>query len=184
MAEKLRQFWKKDDGAVAIEFAFHFFPVTICMIGVFETIWMMVIQNDMSRAAADVSRTIRVGGAYKAGSNPPEPWEYADLKNAYCARLWVITCDNASVFDVRELSNYGDAWDVDRDNPAFNTTTRTLSQDDVPALNFGGPSSVVLFRVYGAFPGLARLWNPGLAHLADGRTLIRVTELFVNEPYK
>ena len=206
--EKIISFSKDETGAVALEFAVHFFPVTIAMIGIFETIWILMVQNDMGRAAAETARYMRLGIAVNAAG---VSWDETELRTRFCNNLWIVSCDNPlhprhpMAFEVRVLDTLGEAasqpisdilqtvTDTDSDHNSYTyMTMNSLIDPDAygkPALwdedtESMTESSVVLFRVYMAFPALARLWDPAIAHTRDGRSILSVTQIFTTEPYK
>ena len=199
--EKFNFFLKDETGAVAIEFAVQFFPVTIAMIGIFETVWIMMVHNDMGRAAAETGRYMRMGMTYSESGGVRTGWTPADLQTKFCNSLWIVQCKPSMppVFEVRVLNTLADAKNQSIFDAVSNTTPVTMNNvigHEDAAFPYGKAAnwddttdcmtehSVVLFRVYMAFPALARLWNPSLANTSDGKTVISVAHLFTNEPYE
>lgn len=191
MKNRISCFWSDNSGAVAIEFAASFLPVTIALIGTFETAWMMMVQNDMSRAAAETARYIRLGVARN--------WTVDQIRTEYCSHLWVVSCQTADIkIELHEMDTIAQASDAASGNTILSGSGNTRSVGNnacfkadgtsctrlgSPALASGSTGSVMLMKVYGQFPGLARLWSPFLWHTSSGATILRVTQLFTTEPY-
>lgn len=189
--ERVKLFLKEESGEVAIEFAFTFLPVTIALIGTFETAWMMLVRNNMGNAASEIARSIRTGTNISAATG--RPWNMQELKAKYCSLLYTVRCDlvfiRLTTMDtIGEAAGKGTGIQISRggswsvsDNCGAGSASSSCNYGS-PASESGTPGSVVLFSAYATYPGLARFWNPALAHTSDGKSILMTSQLFTNEP--
>lgn len=169
-------FWRANDGAMAIEFAFVAVPFIALLIGIMELGMIFMVSISLENATAQAARRIRTG-ELTAVSAGQEAASLAAFKTEVCDNMgWLAAdCQSGLTVDVRTFTTFSG---VTLPNPvsggAFNPG----------ALGFkpGVACDIVLVRAWYQWPLIAPLMHQGLVRI-PGKTLVTSAATFKNEPY-
>ncbi len=172
-ARRLRRLARREDGAVAVEFALVAAPFLALLFAIMETAMIFFAGQTLETATADTSRLIMTGQAQSQG------YQMTEFKNALCSRIYgMFDCANKIKIDVRTIgtTSFGSA-----------NTSKPISNGKVDSDNFGfkpgGPGCIVITKVMYEWPVFVSLLGLNLADLANGKRLLMATAAFRNEPY-
>ena len=172
-ARRLRRLARREDGAVAVEFALVAAPFLGLLFAIMETSVIFFAGQTLETATADTSRLIMTGQAQSQG------FQMTEFKNALCSRIYgLFDCANKIKIDVRTIgtSSFGSA-----------NTGKPISSGKVDSDNFGfkpgGPGCIVVTKVMYEWPVFVSLLGLNLADLSNGTRLLMATAAFRNEPY-
>jgi len=173
-------FWRRQDGAAAVEFALIATPFLALIFAIIESALVFFAGQSLETTVAAASRQIMTGQAmttaYSSGGSAP--WSAADFKNAVCAQL-------STMFDCSHLyvsaQTYTDFSSANTSTPVQNGTV-TVDYNNLP-FNTGGPGSIVVVQLYYEWPIYVSLLSDNLANVGSNRLLV-ATSVFMNEPYQ
>ncbi len=166
-----RRFVRRQDGAAAVEFALVAAPFLALIFAILETAFVFFAGQTLEATAADSARLIMTGQAQTSG------FSKADFKNAVCARVFgLFDCANGMQVDVKTYSNFAS---VDNTSPIKNGLLDTSNIGYTP----GGPSCIVVVKLYYQWPIYVPLLGDSLSNLSGNKRLLVATSVFRNEPY-
>ena len=164
--------YRNEGGATAIEFAMVA-PVFLFLAFVIaELALLFIVEELMDRAVKDTARLVRTGQVHAAKMDKKE------FHEALCGRIVaLIDCQSKSFyFDVTAYDSFAT---VDTTPPI----NKGGSFKGGGKTDFGGPSDIVVLRVYYQWPTSPILGELSLANLENGRRLIGSMAAFRNEPF-
>ena len=168
----VRRFARKDDGAVAVEFAMVAAPCLALVFAILETAIIFFAGQVLETATADSARLVMTGQAQKQG------FSQAQFKEQVCARVFgMFDCINGIKVDVRTYAAFSGA---NVSKPIDGSGNVSLT----PAYQPGGPGDIVVVRLLYEWPVYVSLLGLNLADLSGGKRLIMATAAFRNEPYQ
>lgn len=166
----LRRFGRDNRGSNAVEFGVLAAPFFGLLIAIFESAMILLGQQATEIATLDAARLVRTGQA--------QNFTVEQFRSAVCSNLSaVVSCSNVNI-DVRTY-------------PDFGSITTGLDQilqeqangNDPLEFQVGGPSSIVMVRVFSVLPSLTSGLGLGQGHAPGGGHVIASTTIFRNEPY-
>src|SRR5262249_699058 len=171
---RLRRLARREDGAVAVEFALVAAPFLALLFAIMETSLIFFAGQTLETATADTSRLIMTGQAQSQG------YQMTEFKNSLCSRIYgLFDCANKIKIDVRTIgtSSFGSA-----------NTSKPIANGQVDGNNFdfkpGGPGCIVITKVMYEWPVYVSLLGlNNLADLSSGKRLLMATAAFRNEPF-
>ncbi len=168
-----RRFMRRQDGAVAVEFALILLPFLALMFGIMETALVFFADQTLETAVADSARLIKTGQAQTQNLTAQT------FKNQVCARIYgLFNCANGVYVDVETYSSFGSITNT----PPLDNTGKLVTSNFV--YQPGGPGDIVVVRLYYQWPIYVSLMNLGnLANMSNNSRLLVATAAFVNEPY-
>jgi hypothetical protein len=166
----LRAFGKRNDGAVAVEFAIVAAPFLALLFAILETAFVFFASQTLETAAADSARLIMTGQAQTQGFNQ------SAFKDAVCTKIYGLF-DCASGMNV-DVQKYTDFASVDLSRPVD-------AEGKVKAGSYdpGGPCEIVVVRLIYEFPVHLAFLGFNLADMNGSKRLLVATSVFRNEPY-
>jgi Flp pilus assembly protein TadG len=165
-----RRFLRREDGSVAIEFAFVAMPFFALLVATIETSLVFFAGQTLETAVADSSRLIMTQQAQK------QNYDYAAFKSQVCARIYALfDCSNGIKLDVRTASAFSS---VDTTKPLDANGNLQIGQ----TYNPGGPGDIVVVRVVYQWPIWAQFFGINLTDMAGNSKLLMATAVFRNEP--
>jgi Flp pilus assembly protein TadG len=178
-----RRFMRRQDGAVAVEFALILLPFLALMFGIMETSLVFFADQTLETAVADSARLIMTGQAQNGA------WQPADFKQRVCARIYgLFTCDSSAFVSSSTSPN---VYVNVQTYSSFGGITYTPPLDRNGNLdssgfgyNTGGPGNIVVVQLFYQWPIFVSLMNLGsLSNMAAHSRLLVATAAFRNEPY-
>jgi Flp pilus assembly protein TadG len=167
----LRAFRRRDDGAVAVEFAFVLAPFLAVLFAIMETAMVFFAGQTLETAVADSSRLILTGQAQNGGLTQET------FKNAVCARIYgLFDCGEGITVDVQKYTAFADA---DLSRPVDDEGNVKPG-----GYNPGGPCEIVVVRLIYQFPVYLSMMGFDLADMSGNKRLLVATSVFRNEPYQ
>ncbi|MGD9768728.1 MAG: TadE/TadG family type IV pilus assembly protein [Pseudolabrys sp.] len=168
----LRRFIRHQDGTSAIEFALVAVPFIALMFAIIETALVFFAGQTLEAAAATASRLILTGQAQSQGLSANA------FKTKVCAQLTVMfDCTGGVYVDVKTYTNFAS---TNMSSPVSNGNFDSSALTYTP----GGPSDIVVMKLYYQWPIYVSLLNTGFANLNGNKRLLVATSAFRNEPYK
>jgi Flp pilus assembly protein TadG len=170
LAQLVRRFGRKQDGAVAIEFAIVALPFIWLLLIVFEAAAMLFTDIAIQNGLTDTARLIRTGQAQTQSMNATK------FKQIMCANIAsYIDCSKIRV-DISKSATL----------PITGVNMMTVNDTTPQSYQVGGPSEWVMVQARYDW----KLFIPGISQLsnysnASGVKMRRLTAgaLFRNEPY-
>ncbi|HVX98816.1 MAG TPA: TadE/TadG family type IV pilus assembly protein [Pseudorhodoplanes sp.] len=167
------RFARRNDGAVAVEFALVAAPFLALVFAIIETAVVFFAGQTLETAVADSARLIMTGQAQTAGFTQQQ------FKDQVCSRIYgLFNCSSGVAVDVRTYSSFSSinlSKPIDA-NGNLDTSKFTYSP--------GGPGDIVVVRLYYQWPVYVSLLGLNLADLSGNKRLIVATAAFRNEPYQ
>jgi Flp pilus assembly protein TadG len=168
----LRRFLRHQDGTSAVEFGLVALPFIALLFAIIETAIVFFAGQALEAAAADTSRLILTGQAQSQNLTA------STFKTQVCNRLTALfDCNGGIYVDVKNYTNFSSA---NTTSPVVNGTLNTSGMTFSP----GGPSSIVVMRLYYQWPIYVSLLNAGISDLNGNKKLLVATAAFRNEPYQ
>ncbi len=168
----LRRFGRKNDGAVAIEFALVAAPFLALVFAIIETAVVFFAGQALETAVADSSRLIMTGQAQTAG------YSQQQFKDQVCARIYgLFNCSAGVYVDVKTYTSFSSinlSKPIDANGNMTNNFTYTP----------GGPGDIVVVRLLYQWPVYVSLLGLNIGDLSGNKRLIVATAAFRNEPYQ
>lgn len=166
----LRSFGRRNDGTVAIEYAFVLGPFLLMLLAIMQTALVFFAGQTLETAVASSARLILTGQAQTSGMNQ------ASFKAAVCARIFgLFDCQNGVTVDVQKYSTFASA---DLNRPVDSQGKVKPGQ-----YNPGGPCEIVVVRLIYEFP-VVSMAGFDLSDMKNGKRLLVATTVFRNEPYQ
>lgn len=100
LARLAHRFSRRDDGAVAVEFALVFVPFIVLLLAIIQTAFVFFATETLETATADSARLIMTGQAQNAG------WSQANFKDQVCSRIYGLFDCNQLYVDVQTYSSF------------------------------------------------------------------------------
>ena len=168
-----RRFWSADKGATAVEFALVATPFLMLLFGIMELAVIFLVTASLENATQQATRTIRTG-ELQGGSTPTA----ASFKATLCDNFGFLQsdCQSNVYVDVREFNSF---QTVSQTNPVVNGNFNQNALTFDPA----GPNCIVVATTYYVWPLFVPMMNQALVRINGGKTLIRSTSAFRNEPF-
>jgi Flp pilus assembly protein TadG len=167
-----RRFTRQQDGSAAVEFALVAAPFLALLFAIIETAVVFFASQVLETAAGDSARLILTGQAQKQGM------DQASFKQAVCTKIYgLFDCQNGVQVDVKTFSTFSS---VSLQSPVNAQGTMTNNFTYQP----GGPSQIVVVRLFYQWPVYVSLLGFNLADMAGGKRLLAATVAFRNEPYQ
>jgi Flp pilus assembly protein TadG len=168
-----RRFMRRQDGAVAVEFALILLPFLALMFGIMETALVFFADQTLETAVADSARLIMTGQAQTQSLNA------TTFKNAVCARIYgLFDCQNGVYVNVQTYSSFGGITYT----PPLDTNGNLVTSNFV--YQPGGPGDIVVVRLYYQWPIYVSLMSLSqLSNMSNHNRLLVATAAFRNEPY-
>jgi Flp pilus assembly protein TadG len=156
-----RRFMRRQDGAVAVEFALILLPFLALMFGIMETALVFFADQTLETAVADSARLIMT------------------FKNAVCSRIYgLFNCQNGIYVNVQTYSSFGSITNT----PPLDTNGNLVTSNFV--YQPGGPGDIVVVRLYYQWPIYVSLMSLSqLSNMSNHNRLLVATAAFRNEPY-
>jgi Flp pilus assembly protein TadG len=168
----LRRFVRHDKGATAIEFSLVALPFLALLFAIIETAMVFFAGQVLETAAANASRLILTGQATTQGMSAEK------FKNAVCTQLPALfDCAGGVYVDVKTYTSFAD---IENASPVKDGKLDTSSMSYKP----GGPSEIVVMKLYYEWPIYVSLLNTGVTNLSGGKRLLVATSAFRNEPFQ
>lgn len=171
-----RRLLRRQEGAVAVEFALIATPFLALMFAILESSLVFFAGQALEATAAEAARKIMTGQAQLAG------YSQSDFKtNVVCTFLnngiSLFNCNNVMV----SVQTYTSFSAVDTTTPIKNGAL-TVDPKNLP-YSAGQPGDIVALRLYYEWPIYVSLLSDNLSNIGNNRLLI-ATQVFRNEPYK
>jgi Flp pilus assembly protein TadG len=168
-----RRFMRRQDGAVAVEFALILLPFLALMFGIMETALVFFADQTLETAVADSARLIMTGQAQT------QNLDAATFKNAVCSRIYgLFNCQNGIYVNVQTYSSFGSITNT----PPLDTNGNLVTSNFV--YQPGGPGDIVVVRLYYQWPIYVSLMSLSqLSNMSNHNRLLVATAAFRNEPY-
>jgi len=163
---------RREDGAVALEFAVVATPFLALLFAIMESALMFLASQTIESAAQNSGRLILTGQAQNQG------YGMASYQQAVCASLAsFFNCNNVLV-DVRTAPNFSSA----------NTCLPVQNGQIQNNFTFspGNPGDIVVVRVMYQWPVYVSLLglSQALSNMSGNNNLLMATATFRNEPYQ
>jgi Flp pilus assembly protein TadG len=168
-----RRFMRRQDGAVAVEFALILVPFLALMFGIMETALVFFADQTLETAVADSARLIMTGQAQMQNLTAQT------FKDQVCSRIYgLFNCPNGVYVDVETYSSFGSITNT----PPLDNSGRLVTSNFV--YQPGGPGDIVVVRLYYQWPIYVSLMNlSNLSNMSNHSRLLVATAAFRNEPY-
>ncbi|PZQ47723.1 MAG: pilus assembly protein [Micavibrio aeruginosavorus] len=167
----LKTWWKRDEGATAVEFSLVGFPFVLMTIGILEMALMFTSQSMLQEATFTASRLIRTGQIQQAGGTETM------FRDAVCGFAELLIPCSRIQFQVQQLPSFSDADDMP---PVFDADGNLTDTPFDP----GVENDVVLVRVVYNYPIRTPLMKPVLSNATGGKRTMISTIVLQTEPYE
>ena len=171
------QFWKRQDGATAVEFGLIALPFFALLFAILETALGFWTTQALETAVANASRRIYTGqfqqNSANAGKTPAQLAE--GFRDAVCADFKaVVDCKSMIKVDVRAFDSFPDA-----------SVPSPIKNGQFDSSEFGyqapGADKIVVVRAAMEYPVFVPLTQ--LSNLSNGKRLIMASAAFRTEPF-
>jgi Flp pilus assembly protein TadG len=166
-------FARREDGAVAVEFAIIATPFIALTLATVQTALAFFAGQVLESAVADSSRQILTGSAQNAGL------DQSGFATLVCGKIQsLFNCANLMI-DVQTATTFSSA----------NTSMPSLTFDGSGnvsnnfSYNPGNPGDIVVMRVMYQWPVFLGPLGLSLSNESNGKLLLMSTAVFKNEPY-
>jgi Flp pilus assembly protein TadG len=167
----MRRLFRQQDGAVAVEFGLVAAPFLALVFAIMETAIVFFAGQALETAVADSSRLIMTGQAQSQSFNQ------AQFKAAVCQKVFgLFDCQNGVYVDVRTFTSFSNVSMTSPLDANGNFVDNTQYQP-------GGPSQIVVVRLFYQWPVYLSLLSFTMQNMAGGKRLLVATAAFRNEPY-
>lgn len=166
----VRRLMRREDGTVAIEFAFVAMPFFALLVATIETSLIFFAGQTLETAVADSARMIMTLQAQNQG------FDYSAFKSQICSRIHgLFDCANGIKLDVNTATAFSAANTA---QPLDANGNLTISN----TYNPGGPGDIVVVRVVYQWPVWAQFFGINLINASGNTKLLMSTAVFRNEP--
>ncbi len=167
----VRRLFRKQDGAVAVEFGLVAAPFLALVFAIMETAIVFFAGQALETAVADSARLILTGQAQSQG------FDQAAFKTAVCQKVYgLFNCATGIYVDVRTFTSFGNVTMNSPLDANGNFVNNTQYQP-------GGPSDIVVVRLFYQWPVYLSLLGFTMQNMSGGKRLLVATAAFRNEPY-
>ena len=163
---------REREGVAAVEFAMVAIPFFLVIFSILELGIVFITNAMLETATMDTGRLVRTGQSQAQG------FDKARFKSEFCSRMALFQddCVKRATIDVRVISQFGvddlkDPITDDAIDPAKTT------YDD------GAPNSLVLVRVWYAYPLVTPFLNRSVSRIGKGKVLLTAATAFRNEGF-
>lgn len=171
----LQHFYRRRDGATAVEFALVSVPLVMLMFGLIEICMAFTKQGVLEYATMQAARKVRTGQAQLAEGMTPEEFFQAALCES---ASFLIDCDEIQ-YQVEDMDSFADA--NAEPPPSFDEEGNLTSQIFEP----GESSDVVLIRTVYRHPIVTPLMQPLLSNGGESDTRLMISTIVLQtEPYE
>jgi Flp pilus assembly protein TadG len=166
-------FARREDGAVAVEFAIIAAPFIALTLATLQTALAFFAGQVLESAVADSSRQILTGSAQNAGM------DQSGFATLVCGKVQSLFNCSGLMIDVQTATSFS----------AANTARPTLTFDGNGNVNNnfsynpGNPGDIVVMRVMYQWPVFLGPLGLSLSNEGNGNLLLMSTAVFKNEPY-
>ena len=166
-------FARREDGAVAVEFAIVAAPFIALLLATVQTALAFFAGQVLESAVADSSRTILTGAAQS------QSMSQTDFATAVCGKVQALFDCSKLMIDVQTATSFGAA------NTKMPTLTFDAKGNVTNAWLFrpGNPGDIVVMRVMYQWPVILGPLGFSLSNEANGNLLLMATATFKNEPF-
>ena len=172
-----RVFWRyfrRKDGATAVEFSLVAAPFVFMLIGLVEMTLMFASQSLLQGSTMTAARMIRTGELQQMQAGNPEE----EFRQTLCAFAGPLIPCNEIEFQVISVQSFEEADNLppaqfDADGNLQNTV-----------FDPGDVNDVVLIRVAYRYPITTPLFQPVLTNNGDGNRIMMSTVVLQTEPYE
>ena len=169
MIRQINTWYKRRDGAAAIEFALLVMPFLLITLGIIELSLMFLSASIVEGATDSAARLIRTGQIQQASGD--QETMFRDALCQYSTAL--VTCEDMIV-EVQTIENY-----TDYTAPVYDADGTMISQGFDP----GGSNDKVIIRVAFRYTMITPIVGP-ILNGADGGTQFISTIVMQSEPYE
>jgi Flp pilus assembly protein TadG len=165
-----RQFIRREDGSVAVEFGLIMLPFLTLMFVIIETALVFFAGQTLETAATDSARLIMTGQA------DAQKLDQNTFKDAVCGRIVALfDCAGGMYVDVKKYDTFGSIDNGVKYDP---------SGKPVTSYQPGSPGDIVVVRLIYQWPITIPLVQSFLADPSAKTRMLVATAVFRNEPYK
>jgi Flp pilus assembly protein TadG len=166
-------FARREDGAVAVEFAIIATPFIALILATVQTALAFFAGQVLESAVADSSRAILTGSAQNAGLTQ------SGFASLVCTKIQTLfNCSNLMI-DVRTATSFSAA------NTSMPTLTFDANGNPTNSWSYspGSPGDIVVMCVMYQWPVFLGPLGLSLSNEGNGNLLLMATAVFKNEPY-
>ncbi|HEX8571095.1 MAG TPA: TadE/TadG family type IV pilus assembly protein [Caulobacteraceae bacterium] len=176
---RFKRFAAAREGAAAVEFALVVGPFLFMIFAVLELAVVSLLSSSLDTASERAARRIRTGEVQEASEG------VAAFKTRLCeGMVWLSTsCTGAVVVDVRKFEQFADTNIPNPIKPCPPPATGQCFDENSMLFDAGGPTDVIVVRVYYKWPLLTPFLSNALAKLNGNVAVITSTQTFRNEPF-
>jgi len=172
----MRRFIRRQDGAVAVEFALVALPFLALMFAIMETALLFFAQQSLETVATDSARLIMTGQAQN------QNFDRDKFKKAVCDRVaGLFDCMNGLNIDVQTFQSFAKLVEGQA-NPIPLDSSGNIDANKL-GYQTGGPGDIVVVRLMYLWPITIPLPGYNLADVSGNKRLMISTVAFRNEPY-
>jgi Flp pilus assembly protein TadG len=158
-------------GIAALEFALIAAPFFFLLFAIIETALVFFISTTLEQAMAQNARDIRTGNFQTAGGDAEQ------FRQEICENgAGLLDCDRVRI-DVRTWTSFAAI------NPSTPIDQDGELDDSEFGFDAGGPSAIVLVRVFYEYEVMTPALGPGLSNMSGNRRLLTAAIAFRNEPF-
>jgi Flp pilus assembly protein TadG len=170
--DAVRRLLRQQEGAAAVEFSLVAAPFLALTFAILETATVFFAGQTLESAVADAGRLIMTGQAQSQGLNE------STFKDAVCSKIYgLFDCQGGIYVDVKTYTSFA----------SVDTSSPIDANGNFNSSNFGyqpgGPSDIVVVRLFYQWPVYVSLLGFNLADISGGKRLLVATAAFRNEPY-
>jgi Flp pilus assembly protein TadG len=168
-----RRFMRRQDGAVAVEFALILLPFLALMFGIMETALVFFADQTLETAVTESARLIMTGQAQTSNLTAQT------FKDQVCSRIYgLFNCPGGVYVNVQTYTSFGSITNTPPLDANGNLVTSGMGYQP------GGPGDIVVVRLYYQWPIYVSLMSLSqLSNMSNHSRLLVATAAFVNEPY-
>jgi Flp pilus assembly protein TadG len=166
-------FARREDGAVAVEFAIIAAPFIALVLATVQTALAFFAGQVLESAVADSSRAILTGSAQNAGLSQ------SDFANLVCTKIQTLFNCSGLMIDVQTATSFSSA-NTAMPSLSFNGSGNVTNNF---SYNPGNPGDIVVMRVMYQWPVFLGPLGLSLSNESNGKLLLMATAVFKNEPY-
>lgn len=168
----LRRFWKRRDGATAVEFALIAMPFFMLLIACFDLALIMIGMISLDMATSKASREIRTG-ILTAGNSSRNAF-----RTEICSEMaWISDCNSKLQVDVRTFDNFN-LVPLAEDPIADGAFVEEDMQYTI-----GEGNKIQLVRAYFPWKTMSPFLSGGFNSLSSGEIVLTSRSIFRNEPF-
>jgi Flp pilus assembly protein TadG len=168
---RFKKFAKDNEGTAAVEFAMVALPFFVLLLAAIDFGLMMFATSTLENGISEAARQIRTGQVVTNGTTA------AQFRQIVCDNVsMLLNCDARLGIDVRVFDDFSDVNFPAAIDANGNMTGNFQYQT-------GGPSDIILVRVFYSWPMLTPIFGETMANMNGGARLISASAAFRNEPY-